>query len=39
MNTERAHFTGKNMLRQLKIYAGDKHPHAAQKPAPLKLPR
>jgi large subunit ribosomal protein L13 len=29
---------GRDMLRKLKIYAGDKHPHAAQKPAPLKLP-
>jgi large subunit ribosomal protein L13 len=29
---------GRDMLRKLKVYAGDKHPHAAQKPAPLKLP-
>jgi len=28
---------GRDMLKKLKIYAGDKHPHAAQKPAPLKL--
>jgi len=25
---------GKQMYRKLKVYAGDKHPHAAQKPAP-----
>ena len=24
---------GKQMYRKLKVYAGDKHPHAAQKPA------
>jgi len=24
---------GKQMFRKLKVYAGDKHPHAAQKPA------
>jgi large subunit ribosomal protein L13 len=29
---------GRDMLRKLKVYAGDKHPHAAQKPAELKLP-
>jgi large subunit ribosomal protein L13 len=29
---------GRDMLRKLKVYAGEKHPHAAQKPAPLKLP-
>ena len=23
---------GKQMYRKLKVYAGDKHPHAAQKP-------
>ncbi len=28
---------GRQMLTKLKIYAGDKHPHAAQKPAELKL--
>lgn len=28
---------GRDMLKKLKIYAGDQHPHAAQKPAPLKL--
>jgi large subunit ribosomal protein L13 len=26
---------GKQMFRKLKVYAGDKHPHAAQKPAEL----
>ncbi len=26
---------GKHMLRKLRVYAGDKHPHQAQKPAPL----
>ena len=29
---------GRDMLRKLKIYAGDQHPHADQKPAPLKFP-
>jgi large subunit ribosomal protein L13 len=28
---------GKQMYRKLKVYAGDKHPHQAQKPAPLAL--
>jgi len=28
---------GKQMYRKLKVYAGDKHPHAAQKPAALDL--
>jgi large subunit ribosomal protein L13 len=28
---------GKQMYRKLKVYAGDRHPHAAQKPAPLAL--
>lgn len=28
---------GKQMYRKLKVYAGDQHPHAAQKPAPLAL--
>jgi len=26
---------GKQMYRKLKVYAGDKHPHEAQKPAPM----
>jgi large subunit ribosomal protein L13 len=26
---------GKQMFRKLKVYAGDKHPHQAQQPAPL----
>jgi ribosomal protein L13 len=32
---------GKNkpMFRKLKVYAGDRHPHAAQKPAALTIPR
>jgi large subunit ribosomal protein L13 len=28
---------GKQMYRKLKVYAGDKHPHQAQKPASLSL--
>jgi large subunit ribosomal protein L13 len=28
---------GRAMVKKLKIYAGDKHPHAAQKPEALKL--
>jgi large subunit ribosomal protein L13 len=28
---------GKQMYRKLKVYAGDKHPHQAQKPAALAL--
>jgi large subunit ribosomal protein L13 len=28
---------GKQMYRKLKVYAGDKHPHQAQKPAALSL--
>src|SRR3984957_20776197 len=28
---------GKQMYRKLKVYAGDKHPHAAQQPAVLTL--
>ncbi len=28
---------GRDMMRKLKVYAGDKHPHAAQKPAKLEL--
>ena len=28
---------GRAMLKKLKVYAGGKHPHAAQKPEPLEL--
>ncbi len=28
---------GKQMLSKLKVYAGDKHPHAAQQPAEMKV--
>jgi large subunit ribosomal protein L13 len=28
---------GRRMLKKLKVYAGDKHPHAAQKPQPLNI--
>ena len=28
---------GKQMYRKLKVYAGDKHPHAAQQPTALAL--
>ena len=28
---------GKQMYRKLKVYAGDKHPHAAQKPAVMSV--
>jgi large subunit ribosomal protein L13 len=28
---------GRAMMRKLKVYAGDKHPHAAQQPEALKL--
>jgi large subunit ribosomal protein L13 len=28
---------GKQMYRKLKVYAGDRHPHAAQKPAAMSL--
>jgi large subunit ribosomal protein L13 len=28
---------GKQMFRKLKVYAGDKHPHQAQSPAPMAL--
>jgi large subunit ribosomal protein L13 len=28
---------GRAMMKKLKVYPGDKHPHAAQQPAPLKL--
>lgn len=31
--------TGKNLLRKLKIYPGPVHPHAAQKPEPVKIER
>jgi large subunit ribosomal protein L13 len=30
---------GKQMYRKLKVYAGDKHPHAAQKPVALAVRR
>ena len=30
---------GRQMMTKLKVYAGDKHPHAAQKPAALSLAR
>jgi large subunit ribosomal protein L13 len=30
---------GKQMYRKLKVYAGDKHPHVAQKPAALTIKR
>lgn len=28
---------GRDMMRKLKVYAGDQHPHAAQQPAPITL--
>jgi large subunit ribosomal protein L13 len=28
---------GKQMYRKLKVYAGDKHPHAAQKPTAMAI--
>ena len=28
---------GKKMIKKMKVYSDDKHPHAAQKPQPLKL--
>ncbi len=28
---------GRDMMRKLKVYAGENHPHVAQKPEPLKL--
>jgi large subunit ribosomal protein L13 len=28
---------GRQMMTKLRVYAGDKHPHAAQKPAPKQL--
>jgi large subunit ribosomal protein L13 len=30
---------GKQMYRKLKVYAGDKHPHSAQKPAAMTVKR
>ena len=30
---------GRQQLRKLKVYAGGSHPHAAQQPRPLDLPR
>jgi large subunit ribosomal protein L13 len=30
---------GKQMYRKLKVYAGDRHPHAAQQPVALVIPR
>jgi large subunit ribosomal protein L13 len=30
---------GRQMMTKLKVYAGDQHPHAAQKPEPLSLPQ
>jgi large subunit ribosomal protein L13 len=30
---------GRQMIEKLKVYAGETHPHAAQKPEPLDLPR
>jgi large subunit ribosomal protein L13 len=30
---------GRQMMTKLKVYAGDKHPHAAQKPEALNLPQ
>ncbi len=30
---------GRQMMTKLKVYAGDKHPHAAQKPEALTLPQ
>ncbi|MGN0008793.1 MAG: 50S ribosomal protein L13 [Desulfovibrionaceae bacterium] len=29
---------GRNMLKKLKVYAGETHPHTAQNPQPLTLP-
>ena len=29
---------GRQMYRKLKVYAGEKHPHAAQQPKPLDIP-
>lgn len=29
---------GRVLLTKLKVYKGDQHPHAAQKPAPLQIP-
>ena len=30
---------GRQMMTKLKVYAGDEHPHRAQKPEALTLPR
>jgi large subunit ribosomal protein L13 len=30
---------GRQMYRKLKVYAGDRHPHAAQKPQPMAVAR
>ena len=30
---------GRAMFQKLKVYAGDKHPHQAQQPQPVTLPR
>ncbi len=30
---------GKHMIRKLRVYAGDKHPHQAQKPAAMAIGR
>ncbi|HLK64664.1 MAG TPA: 50S ribosomal protein L13 [Bryobacteraceae bacterium] len=30
---------GKQMYRKLKVYSGDRHPHAAQQPVALEIPR
>jgi large subunit ribosomal protein L13 len=30
---------GRHMIRKLKVYAGDKHPHQAQQPKPYELSR
>ena len=28
---------GRKMIKKLKVYGGDKHPHAAQQPKPLTI--
>jgi large subunit ribosomal protein L13 len=30
---------GRKMIKKMKVYGGDKHPHAAQQPLPLTLPK
>jgi large subunit ribosomal protein L13 len=30
---------GRKMIKKMKVYGGDKHPHAAQLPKPLTLPK